>query len=487
MNFNDPKYLAIIETIINHEIQNGMKILIIDATAFTSHDESLSYNENYLRLFRRQNLRLALRNRLLSKGCIILDPSKIRGNQVNPIFHQKISDILEGNELNLSITSSIISQMRNENPERSMKFDLLKKRKQMECEMILYLLALTMKDEIRRIFCLNGRWSDQKAFFLGARNFSLPGTEIYFYEKGVSQDTYFCENFQTQDRMNMQLAISKMSFLPSEIDKSNQWFHARRSDPNANIFLGQWQKTWLESQNIGDRNLCVTIFPSSPDEFLALGSDWSDSSWLDQWEGISSFLEYVTKNWQVSIQLRSHPNTTYKSLAQRKRVRYELRQLRQKFPNLEVISSDSELSSYEILSKTSISVVWNSTIGLESVWRGIPTVVLNSAEYDRIADVINVRNQSSLLKLEYPVQIPDSNSALRYIAGRLKFDRQIDTTFLDLNKFVNPDDPRIQLAGAAARGPTSILKFVFRIIFPSFPAKPAALAVRRFLSNWRIN
>jgi hypothetical protein len=344
-----------------------------------------------------------------------------------------------------------------------------------------------MKDEIRRIFCLNGRWSDQKAFFLGARDFSSPETEIYFYEKGVSENTYFCENFQTQDRVNIQLAISNMSFLPSEMDESNQWFHARRSDPNANIFLGQWQKTLLESQNTGDRNSYVTIFPSSPDEFLALGSDWSDSNWLDQWDGISSFLEFVTKNWQVPVQLRSHPNTTYKSLAQRKRVRYELRQLLQKFPNLKVISSDSKLSSYEILSKTSVSVVWNSTMGLESVWYGIPTVVLNSAEYDRIADVINVRNQSSLLELEYPLPIPDSNSALRYIAGRLRFDRQIETTFLDLNKFVDPNDPGIQLAGAAVRGPTSILKFVFRMMFPSFPANLAGLAVRRILSNLRIN
>ena len=487
MNFNDPSYLAIIETIVDQEIQDGRNILIIDATEFTTLDESLSYNEKYLRLFGCQNLRLALRERLLSKGCVFIDLSITNFNQVNPTFHEKIFAILEGDELSLSITSSISSQMRDEIPEGSIKYNSLKSRKYSECKAILSLLSLTMNDEIQRVFCLNGRWSDQKAFFLGARDFGSLNTEIFFYEKGVSVNTYFCEDFQTQDRINMQLAISKMSFLPDELDAANEWFHARKSNLSANIFLSQWREISIESKRISNRDACITVFPSSPDEFLALGSDWSDSSWLDQWDGISNFLEFASNNWQVQLQLRSHPNTAYKSTAQKKRVRDELRKLSGKFPTLNIISSNSKLSSYEILSNTDVSVVWNSTIGLESVWYRIPTVVLNSAEYDKIADVINVRNQSALLNLEYPLPAPDSNSALTYIAGRLKFDRPINIDFLHLNSFVNPADLRVRLASAATFGWTAILKLVFRVLFPAFPARSASLAVRRFLSNWRIN
>ena len=126
MNFNDPSYLAIIETIVTLEIQAGMSILIIDATEFTTRDESLSYDEKYLRLLRCPNQRMFLRERLLSKGCKFLDPRDVNANQIDPVLHQKVLEILDGNELNLSISSSIISQMRDELPEDSFMHNSLK-------------------------------------------------------------------------------------------------------------------------------------------------------------------------------------------------------------------------------------------------------------------------------------------------------------------------------------------------------------------------
>lgn len=50
-------------------------------------------------------------------------------------------------------------------------------------------------------------------------------------------------------------------------------------------------------------------------------------------------------------------------------------------PNVVVLNPDTEVGPYSLLAETDLALVWNSTIGLEAAYDGIPTVVSGVAHY----------------------------------------------------------------------------------------------------------
>ena len=111
-------------------------------------------------------------------------------------------------------------------------------------------------------------------------------------------------------------------------------------------------------------------------------------------------------------------------------VYFEIEKLSRKFPTLEVFAANSSKSSYEILSESEVVATWYSTIGLEAIYRGIPTISFNSGDWDNCVDVIKVFNRSELNGISFPLNKPNHESAIKFVAGSIALDIPMLDNFL---------------------------------------------------------
>jgi hypothetical protein len=187
----------------------------------------------------------------------------------------------------------------------------------------------------------------------------------------------------------------------------------------------------------------VTIFTSSEDEFALLGSEWELSEWGNQWDAF----EAVINKYSVlghRVVMRVHPNFLNKSQPERVEIAEKLKVLKGSYPNLIVYGASETINSYELVKISSTVFVWGSTIGLESVNLGIPTVILNASEWDLTADVVRVMTNEELRSLKDPLSFPNMYSAQQYLAKRISLDKPI--SYFQKELFAEPKGFRHRLA-----------------------------------------
>jgi hypothetical protein len=247
----------------------------------------------------------------------------------------------------------------------------------------------------RRIFIPNGRFPHQKLAELGAIN-ACKSTEIWHYEKGEPPNGMYLRPYAPQNRIESQQDAVDMTINISSdeiVDCANRWLE-KRIDPSSNEFSRLWDKGNLKDSNKSD-SLCMGIFTSSQDEFVALGPDWQRHKWVDQYHGVESMIQ-IAQKLDIRVLLRVHPNLSTKSHNYYQDEVSAIKKLEKKFPLMKVYWPDDAVNTYEILRKIDVCVVWDSTVGLEASALGIPTYCLATSRYSLVADVKEVLSKDEL-------------------------------------------------------------------------------------------
>ena len=96
-----------------------------------------------------------------------------------------------------------------------------------------------------------------------------------------------------------------------------------------------------------------------------------------QLDAIVNIAEFLKNNPKVRVYLRIHPNLTnvpYK-------YHTDLLKLGEKYPNMTVIPGGSSLSTYALIDRADVVVVWGSTTGAEAVYHDKTVKMYGGAEY----------------------------------------------------------------------------------------------------------
>lgn len=135
----------------------------------------------------------------------------------------------------------------------------------------------------------------------------------------------------------------------------------------------------LLPNNWNPRKHNIVVFNSSEDEFATIGPDFEKYKLFgSQLEGLIFIKEELKDNPEVQVTLRIHPNLSnikYKYVS-------DLYQLRSK--NFNIISADSNVSSYALLENADTVIVFGSTIGIEAVYWKKPTILLGGSMYYKL-------------------------------------------------------------------------------------------------------
>jgi hypothetical protein len=271
--------------------------------------------------------------------------------------------------------------------------------------------------EFDLIILQNGRYFVNQVIRELARSLSI---SVKFLETGLpnnpAEDRYFFEDFPIHDRISRQKAINA-----AEIDLSaceafvDSWLEERRRPGSkTNKFSAGWVQSQENLPKAG--NLFLT---SSTDEYWALGSQWHEADWADQYEAFDVILSKLESMGEENSILRIHPNLLNKSIRFIRTEKKRIEWLAKRHPNLKVLGPKNPANTYSLMESARRVFVSISTAGLEASASGKPVWCVMSTNYDLVADVRRIHSAHAATDDHLQVWDVDSKKAKKFIGYRV--------------------------------------------------------------------
>lgn len=407
---NNPQYLARVIQIAENLKQNGSRPLIIDVSCFNPNLGN-SYPARLLKSFCLTSPTKNFHAYLKSNSIEFLSPDKLSSST-------NISSNIQG-DIESAAESAIISYTRDAN------FNLRVRRNYKLWQQLVqggehtyqYLKEIARSVVFESIYIPNGRFPYQRAAESLAFELEIPVT---YFEKGDYSDSLYLHPYSALDREASQKDVDILlaDFSEDLIHQvGNKWFASRQpsgTEEPENIYALNFSSAPLLDTSTSDSDgQFVGIFTSSQDEFASLGPSWHIHEWKNQYQAIREVLDFIGTN-QPTF-LRIHPNLATKSHNAYVLELAEIEALQSDFPNLQIYMHDAPVNSYELIKRCSKVIVWDSTIGLESVYLGVPTYELAASYYDNYISVTTLFSHNDLAKLDIDVQ-QSIDKAVRFAA-----------------------------------------------------------------------
>jgi len=137
----------------------------------------------------------------------------------------------------------------------------------------------------------------------------------------------------------------------------------------------------------------VTIYTSSNFEFDYVSNEYTYKFYSSQIDGIIQIVNSLKNEKDIGIFLREHPNQKFG----KSNFRQQLRQLN--FSNFHYIPAESAVSSYKLLLKSNVVITFNSTMGIEATYWGIPSILCSNAIYENFNIVYKPSTHDEVINL----------------------------------------------------------------------------------------
>lgn len=171
----------------------------------------------------------------------------------------------------------------------------------------------------------------------------------------------------------------------------------------------------------------IVIFNSSEDEYSAVGGEWDETVFSSEYEAIDYILQHSSPD--IHYYLRIHPHL--------KGVKYkahtELYTL-SKYPNLTIIPPESEVSTYDLMDACEKVVTFGSTMGVESVYWGKPSVLLRRSMYENLDICYQASRKEEVMPLmEAQLDPKPQLGALKFAYFLLDREYGVEKSIIDID------------------------------------------------------
>jgi hypothetical protein len=309
--------------------------------------------------------------------------------------------------------SSVISSIRDPKPDLSRHADLI--RRFINAALTVYRSVQHYLDrhEVDRMYVFNGRLASCRAVLRACQSRNVP---CLVHERGCDLQHY--ELYR--DAMPVDLAYvaaqiaaywERASSAPKRDEVGSRFFTER-----ARGHVQSWY-SFVTSQREGllpghwdPEKTNLVIFNSSEDEFAAIGDEWRNPLYPTQRDGLLRMIESLS-SWKENfhVYLRMHPNLRAVDNDDTRGVR----QL--SAPFLTVIPPDSPISTYALIGQADRVLSFGSTVGIEAVYWGTPSILAGPSLYRGLGGTYNPESHDELVALLKTELAPkDKTAALMY-------------------------------------------------------------------------
>ncbi|NDC63144.1 MAG: hypothetical protein EBZ59_03975 [Planctomycetia bacterium] len=268
-------------------------------------------------------------------------------------------------------------------------------------------------DRIDRVYLFNGRLALERA---ALRACEQAGVDYDVHERACDTSHYgLSRNAMPHDIDRVDAAI-RACWRDAAGDPAREATAARWFVDRANRVERSWHSF---TKNQTPRSLPpgwdpsrhnVVVFTSSEDEFAAIGDQWRNPTYANQLEGVQRLVaDLPARNPGVHVTIRMHPNQG----RLRNRQTDALRAMRG--DHVTVIPPEGGVDSYELLRAATVVVTFGSTIGIEAVYWGRPSVLLGPSFYHRLGAAQRVHSHEEAVQaILAPAAAGDRSLALAY-------------------------------------------------------------------------
>jgi len=250
---------------------------------------------------------------------------------------------------------------------------------------------------ITKGYIFNGRFCFSRAFF---RAFKSSNVDICTHERGSSHKKYAIYKNTLPHDISMFTQVvdnlwdnEKDGFLKKNI--AEIFFKKKYVGLTTNYisFTSKQNPGKLPEEIMGRYEKKIIIFNSSTFEFDYIGSEYKYKFYDSQNDGISQIVKSLEGDTNIGVFLREHPNLANRDSVQRKEIRLI------KAANFHLISAESDISSYKLLLSADIVVTFNSTMGIEATYWGIPSILCSNAIYENFNIAYKPSSHIEVIKL----------------------------------------------------------------------------------------
>lgn len=263
------------------------------------------------------------------------------------------------------------------------------------------------------VYVFNGRLAIYRAVLRACQS---RGVACYTHDRGC--DIHHYATFRDAMPHDLQLVRAEMRQAwdraagdPARFDVAEKFFVERMNGMPQDwlSFVGTQEAGMLPASWEGSRKNIV-IFNSSEDEFAAIGDEWKNPLYPSQLDGIRRIIESLTTERQgLKLYLRMHPNL--KGIGnQQTTALYDLER-----DYFEVIRPESAVSTYALLQQCDQTVTFGSTVGIEAVYQGKPSILAGPSFYRDLGCTYNPSSHEELVQMiRSDLQPKDKTPALMY-------------------------------------------------------------------------
>lgn len=260
------------------------------------------------------------------------------------------------------------------------------------------------------VFIFNGRLAHTRAIMRACQKENI---KFIIHERGATKDKYaLFENNSPHDLKFMQSEIIKTwnEANPEERENEGKSFYIlSTSGKEVGWFSFTRKQKNILPENWNYNNYNIVIFSSSEDEFASLSEDWHNHIYSSQIDGIKKITRDLLSEKDIHIYLRVHPNLKNVN-NEEKRATYLIHS-----PNLTLIKAESEISSYKMLKEASLVLTFGSTMGIEAVYYGKPSILAGKSLYSELGSTYNASSHDEVISLiKSRPQALDRKGALIY-------------------------------------------------------------------------
>ncbi len=338
--------------------------------------------------------------KLLNKKIIVKRLVGSGYNNTKEDFVNKFNDLnslyYENFDVGYGVSSSIISMTRNPTININEQNKLIEK---LIFSSILVYNAINdflSKNDTDKLYIFSGRFCILRAALRACQKNNV---DCYMHERGSNHNKYSLtknnllhEIKPFQERMQLKWETYEKE---NALIEAKKFYLARRDGEIGNWY--SFTKTQVKGKlppGFDAKKMNLGIFVSSEDEFAAIGKEWKNNLYESQLDGVRKIIRSI-KNSKLNVHLyiRIHPNL--------KNVKKDIiapwYELKNDF--VDIISPQSDISSYTLLDNCDKILTFGSTIGIEASFWDKPSILCGNSFYKGLGSTYEPENHKEVTEL----------------------------------------------------------------------------------------
>ncbi len=305
-------------------------------------------------------------------------------------------------EVGLAVASSLVSNLRNSRPDLNENIEVIQTMILSAIQVYELTRSMIESETPDLVYLFNGRFCNHRAAMRATLDM---GRELLLHERGANKFLYDVQSFMSHDVVKWQENIvaewSRCGNNPDARALGAKFFTDRRDG---------LEQFWVSFTDHQRRNLLpdidltkkvITYFSSSDDEFVSVGDMFKFTVWKTQFDAVTDLIDICQKDKDIQLFIRIHPHVREKSRDD------QLRWLALgEREGVTIVSFDSDVDTYALIDQSDIVVTAGSTVGIEAVFWGRPSITLGPSYYSELGVTLHPQSAAELKEMIYADSLP---------------------------------------------------------------------------------